>query len=177
MSGRHPEKLVTAIFWRPTVKTQPLIRPGRNCCSSNHLPLVRSSPRIWHLTLLVLCVLPGIWRAVKMQTLLPHLPWGQVASAMSNSLQLDCSPPGFSVHGILWQEYWSGLSCPSPGDLPSTGIELMSLMSPALAGRLFTTSATCEAPWVSPNKPSLSESLMCTFGSLASVSSTKLSLF
>ena len=34
------------------------------------------------------------------------------------------------------QEYWSGLPFPSPGDLPNPGIELM---SPALAGRVFTT--------------------------------------
>ena len=27
------------------------------------------------------------------------------------------------------QEYWSGLPCPSPGDLPDPGIEPMSLMS------------------------------------------------
>ena len=59
----------------------------------------------------------------------------------------DCSPPGSSVHGILqarmleWvamtpttvahqaplsmefsrQEYWSGLPCPTPGDLPILG--------------------------------------------------------
>ena len=31
------------------------------------------------------------------------------------------------------QEYWSGLPCPSPGDLPDPGIEPASLMSPALA--------------------------------------------
>ena len=37
------------------------------------------------------------------------------------------------------QEYWSGLPFPAPGDLPDPGIELMSLMSPALAGRFFTT--------------------------------------
>ena len=36
---------------------------------------------------------------------------------------MDCSPSGFSVHGILRQEYWSGLPFPSPGDLPSPGIE------------------------------------------------------
>ena len=34
----------------------------------------------------------------------------------------DCSPPGSSVHGILQQEYWSGLPCP-PEDLPYPGIE------------------------------------------------------
>ena len=46
--------------------------------------------------------------------------------------------------GFSRQEYWSGLLCPPPGDLPDPGIEPISLMSPALAGRFFTTSATCE---------------------------------
>ena len=40
------------------------------------------------------------------------------------------------------QEYWSGLPCPSPGDLPDPGMELKSLMSPALAGGFFNTSTT-----------------------------------
>ena len=43
------------------------------------------------------------------------------------------------------QEYWSGLPCPSPGDLPNSGIELASLVSPVLAGGFFTTSSTWEA--------------------------------
>ena len=30
------------------------------------------------------------------------------------------------------QEYWSGLPCPTPGDLPEPGIELMSPAAPAL---------------------------------------------
>ena len=47
--------------------------------------------------------------------------------------------------GILQQEYWSGLPCPFLGDLPDPGIELMSLLSPALVGRFFTTSTTWEA--------------------------------
>ena len=55
---------------------------------------------------------------------------------------MDCSPPGFSVHGILQAEYWSGLPFPSPGDLPNPGVKPESLMSPALAGRFFTTSTT-----------------------------------
>ena len=37
------------------------------------------------------------------------------------------------------QEYWCGLPLPAPGDLPDPGIELPSLASPPLAGRLFTT--------------------------------------
>ena len=47
--------------------------------------------------------------------------------------------------GFSRQEYWSGLPCPPPRDLPNSGIEPLSLMSPALAGRFFTTSATWEA--------------------------------
>ena len=33
---------------------------------------------------------------------------------------MDCSPPGSPVHGISQEEYWSGLPCPSPGDLPDS---------------------------------------------------------
>ena len=43
------------------------------------------------------------------------------------------------------QEYWSALLRPSPGDLPHPGIKPTSLISPELAGGLFTTSATWEA--------------------------------
>jgi len=43
------------------------------------------------------------------------------------------------------QEYWSGLPCPPPGDLPDPGMEPTSLISPTLEGRFFTTSATWEA--------------------------------
>ena len=41
--------------------------------------------------------------------------------------------------GFSRQEYWSGLSFPSPGDLPGPGIKPESLASPALAGRFFIT--------------------------------------
>ena len=47
--------------------------------------------------------------------------------------------------GFSRREYWSGLPCPPPEDLPDPGIEPDSLTSPALAGRFFTTSATWEA--------------------------------
>ena len=47
--------------------------------------------------------------------------------------------------GFSRQEYWSGLSCPPPRDLPDPGIEPTSLMPLALAGRLFTTKATRKA--------------------------------
>ena len=47
--------------------------------------------------------------------------------------------------GFSRQEYWSGLPCPPPGDLPNPGIEPTSLMSPSLAGGFFTASTTWEA--------------------------------
>ena len=56
---------------------------------------------------------------------------------------MNCSPPGFSVHGIFFrQEYWSGLPFPSPGDLPNPGIEPR---SPALQAD--------SSPSESPGKP------------------------
>ena len=39
--------------------------------------------------------------------------------------------------GFPRQEYWSGLPFPPPGDLPDTGIELSSSMSPALQVDFF----------------------------------------
>ena len=36
-----------------------------------------------------------------------------------------------------WQEHWSGVPFPSPGDLPNPGIEPKSLASLALAGSLY----------------------------------------
>ena len=72
----------------------------------------------------------------------------QVASVMSDSYLT----PWTVAHqaplsmGFSRQEYWSGLPFPSPGYLPDPGIELASLMSPVLAGRLFITSITWEAP-------------------------------
>ena len=60
-----------------------------------------------------------------------------------------CNLPDSSVHGFSRQEYWSGLLCPPPGDLPNPRIEPKSHMSPALAGGFFSTSATWEAPKLS----------------------------
>ena len=78
-------------------------------------------------------------------------------------LTLCCGPSRFScvrLFATLWtvalhvplsmgfsrQEYWSGLPCPPPGDLPDPGTEPVSLMFPAFADGLFT-------PLVPPGKP------------------------
>ena len=52
------------------------------------------------------------------------------------------NPPGSSVHGILQARILEWTAMPSSGGLPNLEMELESLTSPALAGRLFTTSAT-----------------------------------
>ena len=69
-----------------------------------------------------------------------------VTSVVSDSVTLwtvACQAP-LSVE-FSRKEYWNGLPFPPPGDLPVPGIKHMSLMSPALAGGLFTTSTTWEA--------------------------------
>ena len=52
--------------------------------------------------------------------------------------------------GFPWEDYWSGLPFPPPGDLPDPGIEPLSSASPALAGGFFTTGATWEAQELFP---------------------------
>ena len=51
--------------------------------------------------------------------------------------------------GFSRQEYWSWLPCPPLGNFPDPGIEPSFLMSPALAGGFFTTTAYQEQANVS----------------------------
>ena len=60
---------------------------------------------------------------------------------MSDSDPMDFSLPVSSVHGILQARLFEWLPFSSLGVLPKP----MSLTSPALTGRFFTTSATWEA--------------------------------
>ena len=55
---------------------------------------------------------------------------------------VHCSPSDSSVHRVLQARILSGLLSSPPGDLPNPEIEPVSLTSPAVAGRFFTTSAT-----------------------------------
>ena len=45
---------------------------------------------------------------------------------------MDCSPQAPLSMRFSGQEYWSGLPCLPPGDLPNPGIEPTSPVSPAL---------------------------------------------
>ena len=58
---------------------------------------------------------------------------------------MDYNLPGPLSIRFSRQEYWSGLSCTPPGDLPDPVIKLRFLISPAFAGRVFTPSTTLEA--------------------------------
>ena len=58
---------------------------------------------------------------------------------------MDCSPPGSLSIEFPRQQYWSELPFPPLADLLDPGIEPLSLVSPALAGRFFTI--------VPPGKP------------------------
>ena len=100
----------------PSVLDCPLIT------SKLYLSAICSS-NVFTLEILCVCVLSHVW--------LFETPWTVACQA---PLSMGC-----------WQEYWNGLPFPTPGDLPEPGIELASLMSPALAGGFFTTSATWEA--------------------------------
>ena len=85
----------------------------------------------------------------------------QVHAELLQSCLIVCDPTDYVTHqaplsmaiayqaslsmGFSKYEYWSGLLYPPPEDLPSPGIEPCSLMSPALAGKFFTSRATWEA--------------------------------
>ena len=51
----------------------------------------------------------------------------------------DCSPAGFSVHGIFQARTPEWVAMPSSEDLPDPGIESASHVSAAMAGGFFTT--------------------------------------
>ena len=64
-------------------------------------------------------------------------------------VQLIATPQTVAIQaplsmGFSKQEYWSGLPCPPPGDLPNPRIKPTTLSSPALVASFFTISATWE---------------------------------
>ena len=73
------------------------------------------------------------------------LYWNMHAKLLQSCLTLCTSWTAAYQAPLSRQEYWSGLLFPTLGDLPDPGIELESLMSPALAGGSL--------PPVPPGKP------------------------
>ena len=84
-----------------------------------------------------------------LQYLPSPLPYHMLCAKLLQSCVILCNPMDYIAcqaplsMGISRQEYWSGLPCPSPRDLPNPGTEPTSLTSP-LADGFFTTSATWE---------------------------------
>ena len=77
------------------------------------------------------------WSLIHFELIFVYMPVYSVASVCPTLCNaMDCSLPGSSVHGFSRWEYWSGLPCPPPGDLPHLGIKPV---SPALTGVFFTT--------------------------------------
>ena len=66
-------------------------------------------------------------------------------SCLTLSNPMDYFPPGSSVHGIFQARILEWVAISSSRDLSNSGIKLVSLRSPALAGGFVTTSTTWEA--------------------------------
>ena len=67
----------------------------------------------------------------------------QLCPALCNPM--NCSPPGSSVRGILWARMLEWVAMLSSRGIFQHRDRTESLVSPALAGGFFTTSATWEA--------------------------------
>ena len=85
--------------------------------------------------------------------MLSHFSCAQLFATQGTTIRQTLLSLGFSR-----QEYGNGLPCPSPEYLPDPGIKPTSLLSPALAGKFFTTSATwgaTELPYrvLNPGEP------------------------
>ena len=73
----------------------------------------------------------------------------QLRPTLVTAWTVDCQAP-LSME-FSRQEYWSGLPVPTPGDLSDPGSQPETLMSPVLAGRLFTTALPEKPKLLSPN--------------------------
>ena len=91
------------------------------------------------------CVLSRVWLFATPWTVACQVPLSMEFSRQEYWRGLPFPSP-VSVNSVQSMEFcregsWSRLPFPTPEDLPNAGTEPA---SPALAGRFFTTSATCE---------------------------------
>ena len=92
---------------------------------------------LYNVSLYLLIVIFYILKSLLCACMLNCFSYVQLFAALWTVTRQAPLPMGFSR-----QEYQSGLPCPSPGDFPDPEVEPMSLMSPALSSRFFTTSTT-----------------------------------
>ena len=96
-----------------------------------------------------------------------------VASVVSDQLLVTSRTVAHQVPlsmGLPQQEYWNGLLCPPPGDLPHPGIEPISPVSSCTAGRFYTSEPPGMKPCPTINSmgpgtecPASSQLCLCTW--------------
>ena len=113
---------------------------------SSDLPLSRDYLHLYLLVWAMICLSKKLSPLrVTGSRIRPGVHANSLQSCLTLCNPMDYSLPGSSVHGILQARILERLPRPLPGDLPDPGIEPVSLISPALVDRLFTTSTTLEA--------------------------------
>ena len=96
---------------------------------------------------------PSTWRTLNHATALAH------TLSHFSRVRLFVTLCTIACHGILQARILEWVACHPPGNLPDPGIKPTSLASPALAGRLFTTSGTWEAHCGTANQTKLMRSI------------------
>ena len=131
---------------QPTRLLCPWSFPGKNTIVGCHF-LVQ---RIFPIQGSNLCLLH--WQADSFSTESPRKPQRMVCACVLSCFscvqlfvtQWTIAHQAPLSLGFSRQEYWSGLPCPPPGDIPDPELKLAPFTSPAQAGRFFTASATWE---------------------------------
>ena len=122
------------ILWRPLLLLPPI--PPSIRVFSNESTLHMRWPKYWSFSF---SIIPS-----------KEIP-GLISLSHFSSVQLcvtlwTAAHPGSSVHGIAQARLLEWVAVPFSRGSCHPGIKSSSLMSPALAGRFFTTSTTWEAP-------------------------------
>ena len=108
--------------------------------------LLSVSASHWDLSPVILCKLTP---SLPYYCCFPLPPCQLLQSCLTLCNSMDCDPPGSSAHGDSPSKN-TGVGCHTlfQGTFLTQGSKLCLFMSPALAGRFFTTSTTWEAPGV-----------------------------
>ena len=107
-------RVVHTVGW-PTIRSLPALQSQKSQ-SRNMEGMERATGKVIHIHS-ELNNRIGVGKSVCLSILTRLCLVTQSRPTLSNPM--DYSLPGFSVHGFLQEEYWSGLPCTPPGDLPN----------------------------------------------------------